>query len=413
MGSLGDNDLEILDVSFNQDEGLFSVAHERGFLVYNSNPIDLRVKRLFTPSGNAGTGIGHIAMLHRTNYVALVGGGRDPKFPNNKVIIWDDLKKKTSLSLSFMHPVLRVLMSRVRIVVILSNQVVVYEFSAPPRKLATYETCSNLHGIVDLSAHTSALSFPGISNVNFGEAHALKDHVKNHILVFPSRAIGQIQLIDISPEGQESKSASIIKAHKSNIRCLALSRLGALIASASETGTIIRVHSTHTTALLLEFRRGLDRAIITSMRFSPDGRKLAVLSDKNTLHVFNITTTNRRSNSETSMDNGRLKESPTNREHILNKLHLPIPIPNYFKSTWSYCSVNTNKYHQNAEGLSDLTSDVGVLGWSSNDTIILVWRNRAIWEKYVITETANNSDTAQPTYELTRYAWKSIGLTDD
>lgn len=38
-------DLKILCINFNQDQGCFAVGHELGFLVYNTEPIELRVKQ--------------------------------------------------------------------------------------------------------------------------------------------------------------------------------------------------------------------------------------------------------------------------------------------------------------------------------------------------------------------------------
>lgn len=459
----GEKGSKILSVNFNQDQGCFAVGHENGFLVYNTNPIDLRVKRNFSnsnrhhlhstssssaatssssvSSNGQGSGIGHVTMLHRTNYLALVGGGKNPKFANNKVIIWDDLKRKNSLNLEFMSPVLNVFLSRIRIIVVLKNQVLVYGFLAPPKKFATYETIDNEYGLADLSVNSSHLSsssssipntsssstslsntFLSKSNTSLNSKEPIhKDHTKYQTLAFPGRSIGQIQLVDVSPAGQEKSLVSIIKAHKSKIRCLALNRSGTLIASASETGTIIRIHSTYNTALLYEFRRGLDRAVITSMKFSHNDTKLAVLSDKNTLHVYNVSPINDSSNkdSDSIINNSHSndKKTPTNRHHLLNKISIPIPIPNYFMSTWSFCSVNTSKYHTNKiddGNNNDHLNDVGTIGWAGNDSIIIIWKNKRIWEKYVIVDKQSSNNThheasnSNGNWEIIRYSWKSL-----
>lgn len=410
-------ELQFLDVSFNQDQGCFAIAHERGFLVYNTNPIDLRVRRFFSPSNGSGLGIGHISMLHRTNYLVLVGGGKSPKFPINKVIIWDDLKRKTSLSLSFMSPVLNVLLSRIRIVVVLRNQVLVYEFAAPPKRIATYETIDNENGLADLSVFSTSQVYissnASASSVSSSESLSTpRDYPKGQILAFPGRTIGQIQLVDVSPEGQEKNSISIIKAHKSKIRCISLNSTGTMVASASETGTIIRVHSTHTTALLYEFRRGINRAIITSMKFSPNESKLAVLSDKNTLHVYNLVHTNTKSGLDIYNEDDNSPHYPSNRQHVLHKLNLPFPIPNYFQSTWSFCSINTNNFHTDVNGNENTSGDSGVIGWSGNNSVVIVWKIKRIWEKFdIVEESKQRTDESNPQsagYELARYSWKSL-----
>ncbi|KAL8876630.1 MAG: hypothetical protein Q9192_008830, partial [Flavoplaca navasiana] len=67
-----------LNVGFNQDSSCFAVGLDTGFCVFNSDPCELKVSRDF----NAG--IGATEMLGKANYIALVGGGKNPKFPINK-----------------------------------------------------------------------------------------------------------------------------------------------------------------------------------------------------------------------------------------------------------------------------------------------------------------------------------------
>lgn len=352
---------QLLSAAFNQDYECFSIGYEAGFRVYNSDPMELRVKQEFKDGG-----IGIVQMLHRTNYLALVGGGRNPKFPQNKVIIWDDRKGKPALSLEFLSPLLNVLLSRSRIIVVLKSKVHVYAFSSPPTRIASYDTADNPHGVAALS---------------------------NHILAFPSRTDGQVQIVNLAgsaADGIEQRNlVSIVRAHRAPIRALALNESGTIVASASEMGTIIRLHSTANTALLHEFRRGLDRAIVFSMAFSPSSTKLAIISDKNTLHVF-----------DTKPISSPF--SPTsNRRHVLGKLPL---MPKYFSSEWSFVSARVSGHR-------------GVLGWTSEDSIIIIWITECRWEKYVIVkkEASLSSDGgAENQWELVREAWRGFkGLTYD
>eukprot|EP01126_Amoeba_proteus_P067519 TRINITY_DN998_c0_g1_i2.p1 TRINITY_DN998_c0_g1~~TRINITY_DN998_c0_g1_i2.p1 ORF type:complete len:120 (-),score=15.52 TRINITY_DN998_c0_g1_i2:797-1156(-) len=76
---------QINHISFNQDCSCFSVGTETGFYVFDSCPLRERFRREFGDGG-----LGAVEMLHRCNILALVGGGSNPKYPKDTVVIWDD-----------------------------------------------------------------------------------------------------------------------------------------------------------------------------------------------------------------------------------------------------------------------------------------------------------------------------------
>lgn len=57
-----------------------------------------------------------VSMLFRTNIMALVGGGRNPRFAPNKVILFDERLGRTQAELEFRSEAKRVLLVKDRYV---------------------------------------------------------------------------------------------------------------------------------------------------------------------------------------------------------------------------------------------------------------------------------------------------------
>ncbi|KAI1315311.1 WD repeat domain phosphoinositide-interacting protein 3 [Mortierella claussenii] len=283
----------LLYASFNQDYGCFACGLDSGFRIFNCDPLKEKMRKEFEDGG-----ICIIEMLFRCNILALVGGGKNPKYPPNKVIIWDDQKNRGVIELEFRSEVKAVRLRREKFVVVLNNKVIVYSFDRNPTKLHVFETVDNDRGLVALSS---------------SEKHA--------ILIFPGRQSGHIQIVDLNsvvsttavsasvpPSSQANPfsptsnqqpkypmastrpttNISIIPAHTSPLFCLVTNKDGTKCASASDKGTLIRVFDAGSSKLLHEFRRGVDRAEIYSIAFNSDSTRICAGSDKGTVHIFNL-----------------------------------------------------------------------------------------------------------------------------
>ena len=89
-------------IRFNQDYSLFSIGTERGYKIYQTFPMaDFYEKNLLG-------GISICQMSYNSNFLALVGGGKIPKFTNKKVVIYNDADECIESEYKFTTPVINV-----------------------------------------------------------------------------------------------------------------------------------------------------------------------------------------------------------------------------------------------------------------------------------------------------------------
>jgi len=286
----------ILDISFNQDQGCFAISTEQGFRIFNSYPFKDTFHRDFD------AGIGKISMLFRSNILALVGGGTQPKYPPNKVIIWDDHQMKSIGELSFKTNVKGVKLRKERIAVILEQKVCIYQLS-DLKLLDTIDTCDNPQGLCALSP---------------------RDEV---ILVVPSNKKGYIQIMNYDTNLNVTK-----QAHESSISALAISQDGKMCATASDKGTLIRIFGTKDGSQVQELRRGMDKAEIHSLSFDKQYRWLACTSDKGTVHIFSLDEAHK----ATYKEDVKSEEQKGETKNPTSAFKFMKGFFSYFKSEWSF-----------------------------------------------------------------------------
>eukprot|EP00250_Pteridium_aquilinum_P012966 c21050_g1_i1 orf=380-1549(-) len=299
----------LLFLGFNQDHGRFACGTECGFRVYDCQPFMEASCRESSSEGHGG--IAYVELLFRSNIFALIGGGPTPRYPSNKVMIWDDHQSCCIGELSFRSQVRSVKLRRDRIVVALEYKVYVYNF-ADLKLLLQIDTVANPKGLCAISSTSNSV-----------------------VIACPSLIKGQVRL-----DFHGLKKPKFISAHESNLACLVLTLDGRLLATASSKGTLIRVFNTHDGTRLHEVRRGVDRANIYSISFSSNAQWLATSSDKGTIHVFSLKEEiEDREDSSAGVGNSSSSKnsvaSITNSKSTLS--FMKGVLPRYFSSEWSFC----------------------------------------------------------------------------
>lgn len=199
------------------------------------------------------------------------------------MVIYDSSISQPISSIEFSSPVLGLTARRDKLVVVLLNRVILFNLSPGHDRAVEQEgewdTCDNPKGLVSLATHPAST-----------------------LLIFPGRQFGQVQVVQLPgfdpyqasappvhpPRQAPYPTTTILLAHTTALAALTITPNGQLIATASVTGTLIRVWDAKTSKLVHELRRGTDGAAVWSLRFRPDGLAICASSDKGTIHLWHL-----------------------------------------------------------------------------------------------------------------------------
>ncbi|KAH9814448.1 WD40-repeat-containing domain protein [Melampsora americana] len=270
------SDPSLLSVNFNQDYTCISVGTRSGYAIHNCDPFG----RVYA-KGDAAIGI--VEMLFCTSLVALVGTGDRPSPSTRKLQIVNTKRQSTICELTFPTSVLAVKLNRRRLVVVLEEQIYLYDISNM-KLLQTLETSSNPSGICALapSSEKCYLAFPS----PLPSPAAPFSNAPPTPTSSSSVSTGDVYLYD----AMSSSVTNVIQAHKAPLALISFNSTGTLMATASDKGTVIRVFSVPSGEKVFQFRRGSYSARIFSISFNAVSSLLAVSSDTDTVHIFKLVT---------------------------------------------------------------------------------------------------------------------------
>lgn len=185
--------------------------------------------------------------------------------------------------LTFPSAVLAVRLNRKRLAVVLEEEIYLYDISN-----------MSLLYTVPTSPNPTAISALSPSSENCFIAYPLPKPREDSVSTRPSHAPPQSTYV--APTSGEVlvfdtltlKAVNVIEAHRSPLCCICLNNDGTLLATASETGTIIRVFSVPRGQKLYQFRRGTYPSTIYSMSFNLSSTLLCVSSTSETIHIFRL-----------------------------------------------------------------------------------------------------------------------------
>jgi WD repeat-containing protein 45 len=300
--------MSINSLSFNDIVTNLAVSTDQGFIVYSIENNLEKLKAFNNLNGSYATGVGIVRILKRTNMALIIGSNGD----TNKILTLLDIQKNESIiEIDMKESIRNILINATHLFVVLQEKIVVFDWRG--RHLYDKLTYFNPKGLCIMNANGDTLAFPGL---NKGEVAVWK---------------------------YASDKYKIIKAHLTNIDALALNSVGNYIATASETGTLVRIHNVDTETKKYEFRRGTNYASVYDICFNNDTTLLACCSSNGTVHIWDLT------------------NDPEANKNVQSRLSsFKGYLPQYFSSEWSMTTSNLG-YTSKAICAFDKNNDLHVV----------------------------------------------------
>jgi len=260
-----ETDFEVIDskdnkpniISFNQDYSLVSMGTNRGYKIIQLAPIIYHEKNL---SGS----ISRCEISYKSNYLALIGGGKIPKYSNKKVVIYNDANDSVECEYKFTTPVLNVKLKKNIIFIVLEKKIYVFNIETS-QNIDSFDTIKNKNGMI-----------------------AVNGCPEKTVMVHPIELVDEPNKGYVGIKNYKTNKYFPLLVHDEPIFNMEIDYYGALLSTVDDKGTIIRIHNISNKNLIYECKRGKDKVNINYMCFDLEYNYFGIASDKGTIHIWKL-----------------------------------------------------------------------------------------------------------------------------
>ena len=245
------------NISFNQDYSIVSMGTQRGYKIIQLAPIVYHEKNL---SGS----LERCEMSYKSNFLALVGGGKIPKYNNKKVVLYNDAEDCIESEYKFSMPVLNVKLKKNLIFIVCEKKIYVFNIQTS-QNIDSFDTITNKRGIIAVngSPEKTIMAHP----IEFED-----DPDKGYVGIknYKTNKYFPLLVNDEPPSYME------------------MDFYGLLLATANDKGTVVRIHNLSDKTLIYECKRGKDKAFINYISFDLEYNYIGLTSNKGTIHIWKL-----------------------------------------------------------------------------------------------------------------------------